>query len=219
MDREYITRHNVIERYLSGSLTEEELAAFEERCLWCQETLDELDVAERLREGIRDLNPVQAAGRGRGRIARLFLSPQWAAAASVMLVVSLGVTGYLLTGDVATPPGVATTQVYMIEMTRGDEAPTFVLRVAPADRWVVLVVYPETGHHHAYRAELRRAGEQRPAWQSGDIPAATATGSLALTLPAEVLRPGDYRIEVTGMDGPAPRATVGEVAFRVAAPE
>jgi hypothetical protein len=219
MDREYISQHNVIERYLSGSLTEEELAAFEERCLWCQETLDELEVAERLREGLQDLNPGQVATGGRGRIARLFLSPQWAAAASVLLAASLGVSGYLLSRDAATPPGVATTQVYMIEATRGDDAPTFVVRVAPEDRWVVLVMYPELGRHHAYRAELRRAGDQHPAWQAGDIAAPRATGSLALTLPAAVLRPGDYRLEVTGMDGPAAGATVGEIAFRVAAPE
>lgn len=221
MDREYISQHNVIERYLSDSLTEEELAAFEERCLWCQETLDELEVAERLREGLRDLSHGEAAvaPSGRGAIARVFFSPQWAAAASVMLAVSLGVTGYLMRRDGVSPHGVATTQIYMIEATRGDDAPPFVVRVAPEDRWVVLVVYPEPGRHHAYRVELQRAGEQQPAWHAENIAAVRATGSLALTLPAAVLRPGDYRLEVTGMDGPLAGTTVGEVGFRVAAPE
>jgi hypothetical protein len=217
MDREYISQHNVIERYLSGRLTEEELVAFEERCLWCQETLDDLDVAERLRDGLRGAKAAQTATSARGPVARLFLSPQWAAAASVMLVVSLATTGYLLNQDPSSPQGLATAQVYSIEATRGSDAPSAIVRVAPEDRWVVLLVYPELGRHNSYMAALQRSDEAQPVWQIDYIPPGT-TDSLALSVPATLLKPGDYRLRISGRNGSPPGDTVGEVVFRVAPP-
>ncbi|HUG99811.1 MAG TPA: hypothetical protein VMQ83_11670 [Gammaproteobacteria bacterium] len=218
MDREYISQHNVIERYLSGSLTDEERAAFEERCLWCSDTLQELNVAERLREGLRDVDMSHGTAPARGPLTRWLFSPQWAAAASVMLVVSLGTTGWLLTQMQVPDAALATTQVYSIEMTRGDEAPSTVVRVGPDDRWVVLLVYPELGRHERYRAELYRSGEALQLWQASDIPPGTAE-SLALTLPAELLSPGAYRLGVIGLNEAAPGDPVGEVSFRVATAE
>jgi hypothetical protein len=226
MDRKYVSQHNVIERYLSGRLTEAEVAAFEERCLWCHETLDELEAAERLREGLREPGAAYTTTRPRGPLARLLFSPQWAAAASVMLVVSLATTGWLLTQQ-SHVPGLATAQVYSIEMTRGRAATSTVVRVGPADRWVVLLMYPDLGRHNRFRAELNRAGEASPVWQVSDIPPGT-TESIALTLPAELLTAGDYRLRVTGLDEgrdvfltglneKAPADPVGEVFFRVIA--
>jgi hypothetical protein len=217
MDREYISQHNVIERYLSGRLTEEELVAFEERCLWCQETLDDLDVAERLRDGLRGAKAAQTATSARGPVARVLLSPQWAAAASVMLVVSLATTGYLLNQDPSSPQGLATAQVYSIEATRGSDAPSAIVRVAPEDRWVVLLVYPELGRHNSYMAALQRSDEAQPVWQIDYIPPGT-TDSLALSVPATLLKPGDYRLRISGRNGSPPGDTVGEVVFRVAPP-
>lgn len=220
MDREYISEHNVIERYLSGRLTDEERAAFEERCLWCSDTLQELEVAEHLREGLRDVDMSRGTARApaRGPLTRWLMSPQWAAAASVMLVVSLGTTGWLFTQLPAPDTALATTQVYSIEMTRGGEAPSTVVRVGPDDRWVVVLVYPELGRHERYRAELYRSGETLQLWQASDIPPGTAE-SLALTLPADLLSPGDYRLGVIGLNEAAPGDPVGEVFFRVAAAE
>lgn len=220
MDREYISQHNVIERYLSGRLKDEERDAFEERCLWCSETLQELEVAERLREGLRDVDMSHggAPASARGPLTRWLFSPQWAAAASVMLVVSLGTTGWLLTRMASPVAELATTLVYSIEMTRGGDIPSTVVRVGPDDHWVVLLVYPELGRHERYRAELYRSGETQQLWQATDIPPGTAE-SLALTLPAELLSPGDYRLGVIGLNEAAPGDPVGEVSFRVAAAE
>lgn len=231
MNREYISEHNVVERYLSGRLTEEELAAFEERCLWDQEVLDELEVIERLREGLQDQGQVKAPATGRGPLARWLLSPQWAAAASVMLVVSLATTGRLLLTQAPGPDsGLATARVYSIEMTRGEEEPAAVVRVGPADQWVVLLVYPDMERHDRFQAGLYRAGETQALWQASDIPPGTAE-SLAVTLPARLLEPGVYRLQVSGLPADDvrpvhaggrvatghPDQTVGEVHFRIAA--
>lgn len=218
MDQEYISEHNVIERYLAGRLTDEERAAFEERCLWCSDTLQELEVAERLREGLRDVATPADTVAERGLLARWLLSPQWAAAASVMLVVSLATTGWLLTQTHDPDAALATTQVYSIEMTRSGETLPVVVRIGPDDRWVVLLVYPELGRHDGYRAELYRRGEAPPVWQASGIPPGSSD-SLALTLPAPLLSPGDYRLGVLGLNDGAPGDVVGEVSFRVAAAE
>jgi hypothetical protein len=229
MNREYISQHNVVERYLSGRLTEVELAAFEERCLWDHEVLDELEVAERLREGLLDLGETQAPAAGRGPLARWLLSPQWAAAASVMLVVSLAITGGLLfTQSPGPDAGFATARVYAIEMTRSAGEPAALVRVDPADQWVVLVIYPDLERHDRFQAGLYRAGEARAVWQAGDILPGTAD-SLAVTLPARLLEPGMYRLQVDGLPADdvrpvqagkrvatGPGQTVGEVHFRVA---
>jgi hypothetical protein len=214
MDREYIRQNGVIERYLSGHLREEELTAFEERCLWCADTLEELAVAERLREGLREGGSAPLAGDGRAWVTRWLLSPQWAAAATVLLAVSLSTTGWLLARTGPAGSGMATAHVYSIELLRGSEAPAAVIRVGPSDEWVVLLVYPELGEHERFRAILHRTGEAEPAWQSADIPPGAAE-SLALTLPAKLLGPGDYRLRVAGLNSGAPGDPVGEVVFRV----
>jgi hypothetical protein len=229
MNREYISEHNVVERYLTGRLSDEELAAFEERCLWDHEVLDELEAAERLREGLRDFDAGAAQSAPRGPLARWLLSPQWAAAASVLLVVSLATTGQLLlTRSPSSDVGLATARVYSIEMTRGADEASATVRVGPADEWVVLLVYPDMERHERFQANLYRAGESRAAWQANDISAGTGE-SLAVTLPAALLTPGAYRLQVIGMQdsdiysvqaggsrATSPGAPVGEVHFRVA---
>ncbi len=53
MDRNYMNLHLVVDRYLQGTLQDDEKTEFEERLLWDEELMDELDLAERLREGLR----------------------------------------------------------------------------------------------------------------------------------------------------------------------
>ena len=53
MDKKYIERHGMVDRYLQGTLPESEVAGFEERLTWDQELLDEVELAERLRAGLR----------------------------------------------------------------------------------------------------------------------------------------------------------------------
>jgi hypothetical protein len=216
MNREYISEHNVVERYLMGRLSDEELAAFEERCLWDQEMLDELEAAEGLREGLRDFDAGAVQSAPRRPLARWLLSPQWAAAASVLLVVSLATTGrLLLTQGPGSTDGLATARVYSIEMMRTAGEPDVVLRVDPADRWVVLLVYPDLERHDRFQVSLHRKGEAEPLWQAKDIPPGRAE-SLAISLPAELLVPGNYHIRVQGLEAPGTAQPVGEVHFRVA---
>jgi hypothetical protein len=87
--------HLAVDRYLQGTLDERDQAAFEERLLWDQTLIDELDLAERLREGLRassadDLYEIAAGTSGfRERFFRMWSMPQYAAAAAFFLGVGL----------------------------------------------------------------------------------------------------------------------------------
>src|SRR5262245_66509912 len=91
MDRQYIRDHQVIERYLKGELSADEEQAFEEAYLADQELLDEIELVERLGDGLKRLKASGgiAAPRAAGRLRVFFASPQFAEAASVMLVVRI----------------------------------------------------------------------------------------------------------------------------------
>ena len=93
MDSNYLNMHLTVDRYLRDALTDVEKAAFEERLLWDNELIDEVDLAERLREGLQ-----AAAKEPDGEPARpslldwlssLFMVPQYAAAASFLLAAVL----------------------------------------------------------------------------------------------------------------------------------
>ena len=53
MDRNYILKHNVIERYLLHKLSPEERDEFEQFYLNDPQTLNELEIARRLLTGLR----------------------------------------------------------------------------------------------------------------------------------------------------------------------
>jgi hypothetical protein len=193
------------------------VAAFEEHCLWCTETLDELEAAERLRHGLRD----ETGSRAAAVVARRGGAPVWAAAASVLLAVSLIGNAWLLYRESPEMAPAATAQVYAIEATRGSPtgmggaAPSTIVRVGAEASSVVLVVYPDLLRHEQFRATLYPIGQDVPRWEAGGIDAGTRE-MLALTLPASVLAPGDYRLAVYGMAPGAEDDPVGEVYFRVA---
>lgn len=54
MDRDYVERYNVIERYVLGKLSEEEAAAFEDLFVFDEELRGEIDVVEKLVHGVRE---------------------------------------------------------------------------------------------------------------------------------------------------------------------
>ena len=57
----HIEKGLLVERYLRGDLSAEEEAAFEEVLLASPELLDQLEAAERLQGGLRDLSAVEGA--------------------------------------------------------------------------------------------------------------------------------------------------------------
>ncbi len=90
MDHPTIDADNVPERYVTGRLTPEEAALFEEHYLDCPACCARVEAAERLQRGLRRLAE-EAAVRGPGapRAAAWSRSPRFALAAAALLAVAL----------------------------------------------------------------------------------------------------------------------------------
>lgn len=223
MDRQYIRDQQIIERYLRGSLTAEEEQAFEEAYLGDQELLDELQAAERLAEGLGHLERRGTLERTRPRWLSMMLGPQFAAAASVLLLVSLVFSGVLyrenarLRETFALQPAV--TRLVPLVTVRGG-APNELTAPAP-DEWTVLVLDPGVQDYDSYRAVLERrtnGGTEEVLTFARLAPA--YDGSIAMGLPGRLLSPGEYAARLEGRmdDWPPERfAEISRTPFVVTA--
>jgi hypothetical protein len=90
MDHQTIDAGNIAERYVTGRLSPEEAAEFEEHYLDCPSCIARVEAAERLQRGLRRLAE-EAAVRAPGplRSTRWSRSPRLALAAAALLAVAL----------------------------------------------------------------------------------------------------------------------------------
>jgi hypothetical protein len=203
MDRQYIRDHNVIERYMAHSLTAEEEQEFEESYLGNSEILDELQAAERLREGVKDLE-------GAGRLERMrppgwwqsVASPRYAAAASVLLAVSLVFSAAMYREnrslrEAGTSPASAMTRVVNLESVRGGDTTT--IREPEDDELALLVLDTGPTEYGTYRATLTRqlGGQSEVIWRRTDL-TPELEGRILMSVSGRLLRPGIY---VAALDG------------------
>ena len=203
MDRRYIRDNQVIERYLKGTLTADEERAFEELYLGDPDLLDEIELVERLGQGLKDVGATDGIERSR-RSSWLSapLSKQWAAAASLLVVVSLAVSGALYRENLSLREGQQLTaglptRILPIITVRGD--PQAVFEAPSENDLVVLLVDPGFMPHDSYRAVLSRRSERGLAeiW-SADGLTPEYQDQLAISMPGSLLPPGEYELELTG---------------------
>lgn len=227
MDRQYIREHQVIERYLKGTLTPDEERAFEEAYVGDPALLEELELVERLQKGIEDLDAAGGIDRptARGTRPNPLLGKQWAMAASVLLVASLAVTGGLYRENASlrqqqTLSAGVNTRLLPVLTLRGD--PETVLEAPAAGDWAVLLVDPGPARHDSYRAVVTRTSGQQPSeiWSVGGLEP-EYQDQLAIGLPGRLLMPGQYEIALTGRmsDWPADRTEpVSQIPLRIVVP-
>ena len=202
MDRHYIRDHQVIERYLKGKLCAAEEQNFEETYLGDQELLDEIELVERLGGGLKRL---EAAGgitapRPISRL-RFLASPQFAAAASVLLVVSLVFSAALyrdnlsLRQDLVASDGV--TRLLPVVRVRG--ATPIEIEAPDANERAVLLVDPGFTKHDVYRVVISRREGQRSTtiFTAGSL-VPEFEDSLAIGMSGRLLPPGEYEITIEG---------------------
>lgn len=208
MDRQAIRERQVIERYLQGTLTAEEEQAFEEAYLADSELLDELVLTEKLREGVRrqaghrEGSPSAPPAARRTAWRSLLGSPRYAAAASVLLGISLLGSGALLVENQrlragGRPAAGTPTRVLPLVAVRG-ERPNLVPAPAP-NEWTVFLLDPGFADFDTYRATLARrgAGASEQLLRLDDLEP-NYEGLLPLGLPGRLLTPGRYEILLEG---------------------
>ncbi len=196
-------QHLLVDRYIRGKLAEPELDAFEERLVWDKELVDEVELAERLRVGLKDAAAAKADIVEKpgfdlvAAVTGLFAVPQFAAAASFLLAVTLSV-GFLSSPLVDTGsdsgPGTVQTDIVPLFATRSDDVIS--IAVDPGS-WTVLLV-DVLGDYETYRVTVRRDDPgSDPVWvQGGLLP--TYPESLAVGMPGSALAAGRYVLTIEG---------------------
>ncbi|HEX5047340.1 MAG TPA: hypothetical protein VFX89_09490 [Gammaproteobacteria bacterium] len=203
MDRQHIRDAQVVERYLSGTLTAAEEQAFEEAYLADPRLLEELEVAERLRAGLKDSSAAGVAASPatpRARWRELVSSPRYGLAASLVAVAALASSTVLLVQNQslrAGAPLAAQTHTRLLQLVsvRGADNPNEIAAPAPGE-WTVLLVDPGFGDYDVFTAVLVRAGGAELLRLDGLTP--TYEGQLALGMPGGLLVPGRYEIRLSG---------------------
>jgi hypothetical protein len=204
MDRQYIRDNEVIERYVKGALTADEEQAFEEAYLGDPELLDEIEAAERLRDGIKRLDGAGDLGRSRPRWGQVFASPRYAMAATVLLAVSLGFSSVLYNENQLLREGASQgplmTRLVPLESVRGGNPSE--IAAPEQEQLTVLLLDAGTVAYDTYRAVItRRNGERSdPIWSRANL-APELNGTIAVALQSRLLRPGAYEATVEGRIG------------------
>ena len=207
MDRNYIEQHLLVDRYIQGRLEGSEQDAFEERLVWDKELLDEVQLAEHLRAGMKaastaNANVAEAPGFDLvAAMSGLLAVPQFAAAASFLLAVTLTI-GVLMSPlvDLGGRSGNPELQTDIVPLfaTRSED----VMEIAvDADNWTVLLV-DVIGDYPAYRAIVRpdEPGAEPALMQDGLKP--TYPESLAVGMPGTALASGRYVLTIEGVTDP-----------------
>lgn len=218
MDRQYIRENQVIERYLAGALTADEEQAFEEAYLGDAQLLDELQAAERLGDGIKALSSggrlerLQTPARWRHMLS----SPQYAAAASALLVVSLAFSGVLYQANRALrEEGLETTvaraRLVPLFSTRGEDEESRISAPA-ADEMIVLQLDAGIVEYDTYRATLeRRTGAtSEEIWSSVGLE--PIQGEISIALLGNALQPGSYEVRLDGRNDGSPADRYEEIS-------
>jgi len=213
MNLKEIHETDLMERYLQGRLSERDQQAFEERYLGDAEILAELERVEKLQQGLGD---TVAAGYDSGfRPAKgpgaFFRSPQYAMAASILMLFSFGLSGMLYQQLQQRQPQAGPDLLPLVTGTRlnGSGPPPNVISPADTGRWLNVAVDRNRRDAAVFRATVYRETSQEPVriWQVSGLQAGTGLPAgyedmIAVNLPAAVLPAGDYRLLLEGSDSP-----------------
>lgn len=194
---------HLIERYLQGRLSAAEEQAFEEAYLADPALLQEVQLAERLREGLKDASSEQPVSPPAKRTwLDAVGSPRYGIAASVVAAAALA-TCVLLYSEIRgpqAPTAAAASGVRLLPLVTvrgGGDAN--VIPAQTGDEWTVLMLDAGFTDYDEYRAVLvRRAdsGEREIVRVDGLKP--TYEGYVALGVPSRLLDPGDYEVRLQG---------------------
>jgi hypothetical protein len=213
MDWQQIQSSELVERYLQGRLSPAEEQAFEEAYLADPRLLEEVQLAERLRGGLRDWAAAEHSPRpvARPRWVALVSSPRYGIAASFAAAVGLVAAGALYVGNErlqAPEAGFSAARharVLPLMSVRGAGAVNAI--AAPsADEWTVLLLDTGFADYDVFGAALLRAGSDEELLRLDGM--AASDGMVAFGVPASALPPGRYEIRLEGArrDWPAGRA-------------
>lgn len=210
LDHDFIERHDVVGLYVTGRLSQDDVARFEEHYLDCPECIAEIQAAERLQRGLSRAVAQDAAKVGLGQmIARALGRPgmAWIMVAA-LLAVAAGLPTLWMQGRVASleerliqahvdrslalQPGINTPVIELGPM-RGSGSSTYSLSLPPTPGWLVLAstVEPKS---ETYEAILTTT-KDRKIWQADGLQPDPA-GKIHISFHSSQFEPGVYHLEL-----------------------
>ena len=182
-------------RFSRSELEGEELAVFEEHLLSCTICQDEVELAERFDRALAGV----AAEDGLPLTAQTPPQPArtvWVLAALLTLALALPV--WWLLRDPS--PNVVPLRITLSPLRTASAEPDTLVSLAPHVRWVALAL--EVDEEGPFDGRLLDAGT-RSLWQQKTLQA-DPPGIVVAMLPAHLLAPGTYRMELNSAHGEAP---------------
>ncbi|HEY2339875.1 MAG TPA: hypothetical protein VGH75_05040 [Steroidobacteraceae bacterium] len=215
MDRDFIARNQVVERYLSGRLPLKAATEFERFCRDHGELLDEIGLPERVNAGLRMLEasgkpePWQEAPRP------VWQKPQ----VTLGLAIAVAVLGMTLAGvaanssskshriaelqkqnsERALDPATSTREIRLLPSRSGaSNAPAITIGGGPSAQLVDLKIDESRSPYRAFRVTVDRIDQGRVAVISNLEK--DSNGHLRIALNSSALGPGNYQLTLEGLD-------------------
>jgi hypothetical protein len=215
MDRDFIARNQVVERYLSGRLPLKAATEFERYCRDHAEILDQIGLPERVNAGLRLL---EAAGKPEPwqEAAR----PGWQKPqVTMVLAIAVVVLGMALAGVVATnsskshriaelqkqnseralDPATSTREIRLLPSRSGaSNSPAITLGGGGNAQLADLKIDESRSPYHVFRVTIDRIDQGRVAVISNLEK--DSNGHLRIALNSSALGPGNYQLTLEGLD-------------------
>ena len=231
MNRRDVEDNQIIDRYLMNKLTDEEMEAFEQMFLEDPELVQEIEFRKRFIRGLRKADRTGLLQSGDDKSSSIWqwlpvMRPSFPAVAAVSAAILLMVAVLQYNqiarlqmvneeqlnqiGRLMAPQ--ANTLLVPLGLTRGAtirDEPVVRVHLSPAVEQVILVLDIEPLSFDIYRLSLDREGAGE-LWSSESDSAPPA-----VVLPAGILVPGDYYLQIYGARSGDELAPVAQFSFTV----
>ncbi|MGD0299395.1 MAG: zf-HC2 domain-containing protein [Bryobacteraceae bacterium] len=213
MDHSRIEEHNLIDRYVRGTLPADERAEFEEHFVDCAACQEQIEAAKSLRLAVRESVTETRASSGW----------RWTAiAACACLGIALAASSMFLFERQSARSELASLRssldrapvVFGLSLSRDASEPRAV--TIPAEpRWMVFLAEIDATRYSRYRAALI-GGRGEETWSKEGIEA-NSPDSISVAVPSAALHPGAFTLVVSGTQSDGSFITVARFPLHLAA--
>jgi hypothetical protein len=213
MDRDFIARNQIVERYLSGKLPIKGATEFERFCAEHPELLDELGLPERVHAGLRLLEASGKPEPWREQDKRIWEKPQFVIGLGVLTLVLLVTAGILASSASAKSHKIATLTKQVSEQPLEPATSTRTIRLLPSRsgassspaviigggpaQLADLKIDLSRSPYRAFRVTIDRVDQGRVAVLHNLLK--DSNGHLRLALNSSALGPGNYQLTIEGL--------------------
>lgn len=219
MDHSFIEETNQVDRYVRGTMSPAERAAFEEHFLDCPECLEQLEIARSLRESLRSAAAELASSSERAAEPKRWWRRHWLTAGAFAGLAATSFTSLAVYRKLERTRGqLDRTQlaysrerdgasemlrnseplVYAMSLSRGAAAAPAPVAIPRSPRWVVFSIQTDASQYRRYRAILRNESGQ-PVFQKDDL-APSSPDTITIAVLSSALKIGGYTLSLEGQD-------------------